>query len=213
MKTKFKSLYFNLIKFPSYIIFHPFDGYDELKRYKKGKPWVATLFIVLFAFFRIFVYVNESIIINNRNPHNLNTIQEIFTVLLLIFLFVVGNWSITTLMEGKGNMKEIFMVTGYSLFPVLIIGFPSVILSNYLTKEEMGIYTLLMGSGYALTGIMLFFGILNIHEYGLLKTILTFLFTVVAMLFMIFLGLLFFDLIQQFIAFIISIYDELRLRY
>jgi hypothetical protein len=58
----------------------------------------------------------------------------------------------------------------------------------------------------------LFLGILNIHEYGLFKTIITFILTIVAMAFLAFLGLLFFDVIQKVIAFIASIYDELRLR-
>ena len=78
--------------------------------------------------------------------------------------------------------------------------------------EEMGIYTLLRGVGYFATGWMLFMGILNIHEYGLFKTILTFLLTVVAMAFMAFLALLFFDLIQQFTSFVSTIIKELRLR-
>jgi hypothetical protein len=67
--------------------------------------------------------------------------------------------------------------------------------------------------GYIATGWMLFMGILNIHEYGLFKTILAFLATIVSVIVMIFLGLLFFDLIQQVIAFIASIIEELNLRY
>lgn len=143
----------------------------------------------------------------------LNSLQEIFSVALLIFLFTVGNWSVTTLMEGKGKYKEILMVTGYALFPVVILGYPAIILSNFLTLEEMAFYTLLMGIAYALTAWMLFMGILNIHQYGLGKTILAFIATIIAMSVMMFLGLLFFDLIQQFISFIVSIYEELNLRY
>ncbi|NLN50418.1 MAG: DUF1282 family protein [Acholeplasmataceae bacterium] len=213
MKTKLKTFWTNFVKFPFYVLFHPFDGYEELKRYKKGKLYVAIIFIILFVLLRIYIYLGESVIINQRDPLALNTVTELFSVILLIFLFTVGNWSMTTLLEGKGKYKEILIVTGYSLFPLIFIGFPAVFLSNFLTLEEMGIYTLLMGTAYFLTGWMLFMGILNIHEYGLLKTILTFILTIVAMAFMAFLGLLFFDLIQQFIAFIASIYQELRLRY
>jgi hypothetical protein len=169
--------------------------------------------MVLFAYFQIFSFTNLGFLINNNNPLDLNSLQEIFSVALIIFLFSVGNWSITTLMEGKGSYKEIFMVTGYALFPLIIIGFPSVILSNFLTLEEMAFYDLLMYIAYILTGWMLFMGILNIHEYGLFKTILTFLATFISIGVMIFVGLLFFDLIQQIIAFIASIIDEINLRY
>ncbi len=213
MKTKLKRIWFDYVKFPKYLLFHPFDGFDEFKRYKKGKMSVALVFIALFAFFRIFSYQNLGFLINHNNPLLLNSLQEIFSVVLLILLFTVANWSVTTLMTGKGNFKEIVMVTGYALFPLIIIGFPSVILSNFLTLEEMAFYNLLMYVAYISTGWMLFMGILNIHQYGLGKTILAFIVTVVSMSVMMFFGLLFFDLVQQFISFVASIYEELNLRY
>lgn len=213
MKTKLKKFWFNYFSFPKYILFHPFDGFDEFKRYKKGKLSVAITFISLFAFFRIFSYQNEGFLINERNPLMLNSIQEIFSVVLLIALFTIGNWSVTTLMEGKGKFKEIVMMTGYALFPIILIGYPAVILSNFLTLEEMAFYQLLMGLAYVSAAWMLFMGVLNIHHYGLAKTILAFILTVVAMAVMMFFGLLFFDLIQQFIEFVVSIYEELNLRY
>ena len=76
----------------------------------------------------------------------------------------------------------------------------------------MAFYTLAVGVAYFLTGWMLFMGILNIHQYGLLKTIMAFLATVVSMMVMMFLGLLFFDVIQQIISFISAIIEELGLR-
>lgn len=212
IKTKLQTFWQNFVKFPSYLIFHPFDGYYDLKREEKGKIHVSVVFILLYILFRIHQYLNESIIINHRNPNNLNTLTEVLTVVIIVALFTIGNWSVTTLLEGKGRFKDIFIVTGYALFPIIIIGFPAVYISNFLTIEEMGIYSLVMGIAYFFAGWMLFMGILNIHEYGLMKTILTFVLTVVAILFIAFLGLLFFDVIQKLIAFIVSIYDELRLR-
>ncbi len=212
MKTKLKTIYNDYVKFPKYILFHPFDGFEEFKRYKKGKLIVAIVFIILFAFFRVFQYQYTGFIINENNPLMLNSLQEIFSVLLLVVLFSVGNWSVTTLMEGKGSYKEILMVTGYALFPMIIMGFPSVIISNFLTLEEIAFYNLLMYMAVIATGWMLFMGILNIHQYGLFKTLIAFIATLVAMSIMMFLGLLFFDLIQQFISFIAAIYEEISLR-
>lgn len=212
MRHRLSNFWQSIFKFPSYLIFHPFDGYYELKREKKGKVWVGVVFVILFILFRIHQYLNESIIINHRNPNNLNTMTEVLTVLIVFVLFVLGNWSVTTLMSGKGKLKDIFLVTSYALFPIVLIGFPAVYISNFLTIEEMGLYSLTMGITYFMAGWMLFLGILNIHEYGLLKTVMTFILTVVAMAFMAFLGLLFFDVIQKLIAFITSIYNELRLR-
>lgn len=213
MKTKLQTMYNDYIKFPKYILFHPFDGYEEFKRYKKAKLMVALLFIGLVMIYQILKYQYEGFLINQNNPALLNSLEEIFSVLLLVFLFTVGNWSVTTLMSGKGSYKEILMVTGYSLFPLIMIGFPALVLSNFLTLEEMAFYNLLLYIAFIASGWMLFMGILNIHQYGLFKTILSLLATVVSMSVMMFFGLLFFDLIQQIIAFIVAIYEEISLRY
>lgn len=212
VKNRLSYFWQEWFRFPKYITFHPFDGYDDFKRYGKGKMWVAITFYVLYVFYRIFDYQYTSFLVADRNPLLLNSLQELFVVVLLVFLFVVGNWSVTTLMEGKGKMKEIFMMTGYALFPLVILGFPAIVLSNFLTLDEMAFYSILIGFGYGGTAWMLFMGVLNIHQYGLGKTILSLFLTMLAMSVMIFFGLLFFDLIQQFISFIAAIWQELSLR-
>ncbi len=213
MKTKLKKIVKDYITFPAYILMHPFDGYEDFKRYKKAKFSVAIVFIILFVYFQIFSFKNLGFLANPNNPSDLNSLQEVFSVLLLVFLFTVGNWSVTTLMSGKGSYKEILMVTGYSLFPLIVLGFPSVILSNFLTLEEMTFYQLIMYIAYIAAGWMLFMGILNIHEYGLFKTIAAFIATGVSIAVIMFVGLLFFDLIQQAIAFVVSVIEEFNLRY
>lgn len=213
MKNKLQYFIQHYFRFPLFVCLHPFDGYEDMKRYKKGKLSVAFVFIILYAFFQIFSFRNLGFLINTNNPQDINSLQEVFSVLLIVFLFTVGNWSVTTLMEGKGTYRDILMMTGYSLFPLIVIGFPAVVLSNFLTLDEMAFYSLLMYVGYIGTGWMIFMGVLNIHSYGLFKTVLAFIVTMVSVSVMMFVGLLFFDLIQQFIAFVVSIYEELNLRY
>lgn len=213
MKSFLANVYENYLRFPLYVLTHPFDGYDEFKRNKKGKISVAIVFIALFIILRIAQIQYNGFIVNDANPNDLNSLKEIIATLLILGIFVIGNWSVTTLMEGKGNSKEILMVTGYSLMPMIFIGFPAIIISNYITVEETGLYQLLLTFSVITTGWMLFMGMLNIHEYGLFKTIIAFFATIVAMLVMIFVGLLFFDLIQQFVTFVRMIWQELSLRY
>jgi len=78
MKTRFKKFIWEYFKFPLFIMLHPFNGYEEFKRYKKGNFNVAIVFIVLFAFFRIFKFQYEGFLINPNNPLTLNSLNEIF---------------------------------------------------------------------------------------------------------------------------------------
>lgn len=213
MSEKIKTFYQNFIKFPIYVLFHPFDGFYDFKFLKKGKVKIASLFIALFAILRIVEIQYVGFVVRDYDPANLNSLKEIIAVIIVITLFIIGNWSVTTLMSGKGNMKEIFLVTGYSLMPIIFIGYPSIIISNIIGIDEVGFYQILIGISYVATGWMLFMGLLNIHEYGLGKTIGAILFTVASMILMVFIGLLFFDLLQQFIGFVSMIWKEINLRY
>ncbi|MFP4177863.1 MAG: YIP1 family protein, partial [Acholeplasmataceae bacterium] len=105
MMTRLRRFWTNYILFPKHILFHPFDGYEAFKRFRKGRLSVALVFIALFAFFRIFSYQYEGVLINPNNPLMLNSLEEVFSVVLLVMLFTVGNWSVTTLLEGKGTYR------------------------------------------------------------------------------------------------------------
>ena len=86
------------------------------------------------------------------------------------------------------------------------------ILSNILTNEEIAIYTLVIALGVAFMIFMFFFGIISIHEYGLAQCLLTILFTIVAALIILFVGILLFDLFQKVYGFLYQIYQEITLR-
>ena len=212
MKEKLKQFWWNFFKFPGYILTHPFDGFDDLKRQKQGKLSVALILIAMLAVFQIVNRQYAGFVVNFNNPRNFNSINEILSVGILVFVFVLANWSTTTLMSGKGSLKEILLVTGYSIWPLLIIGFPNVLFSNIITQNEAAFYSVFQTIGWVLTGIMLFFGLLSIHEYGLFKSIASLLVTALAMAIIVFIGLLFFDIIQQVINFVSQIISELRLR-
>lgn len=212
MKAKLTYFIDEFIKRPNYVVFHPFDGFEDIKRYKKGKMSVALTFIGLFLILRVLQFQYNGFVINENNLQDLNALADILSVSLIIGLFIVGNWSVTTLMSGKGNMREILLVTGYALFPIVMIGYPGLLISNLIGLNEVGLYNVFIGIGWFFSGWTLFMGILNIHEYGLLKTIGSLLLTILSMLIMVFVGLLFFDLIQQFLTFIRMIWQELSLR-
>jgi cell division protein FtsX len=60
---------------------------------------------------------------------------------------------------------------------------------------------------------MLFFGLMGIHEYGLLKTIFMIIATIVAIAVILFIMLLFLSLIQQVYSYFSSIYREFVMRF
>lgn len=213
MKKVLKQLYNDLIKFPLYLVFHPLDGFEELKRYKKGKLYVANIFLVLLILLQILQYQNTGFIVNFNNPYEMNSLTIVTTVLVIVLLFTAGNWSITTLFDGKGKFSEIYMMVCYSMFIVIILQFPNILFSQIITTEEIGFYTMIQGFSFFYMILLIIFGLIKIHEYTLLKMILTVIFTIVAMAVLIFIGILFFNLIQQIYMFIYAIIREISIRF
>lgn len=215
--TKFKQfsrfIYEEFVKFPTYIMTHPLKGYDMFKREKRANMKVAVSFVVIAVIVQILKFQYEGFLVNNNSIQDLNAIAQITYIVSPIILFVVANWSITTLFDGKGKLKEIFMMICYSLFPFIIAGIIGIILSNILTMEEIAMYFLVNSIGVFLLGYMVFFGLISLHEYGLGKVIVTIIVTVIALSVILFIMLLGFDLFQKIYGFIYTLYREIALRY
>lgn len=201
------------ISYPLYIMAHPIKGFDEFKRDKKGKIGVAITFMLFAVFLNIMSYQFTGFVISQVTVTNLNTIAEFAYVFAPVILITISNWSVTTLFDGKGKMKEIFTMLGYCMFPLVWANFVGLFLSNLVSQQEQALYSLVTILGIFLMCYMAFFGFVSINEYGVLKCVITLLATVVAMLIICFIAILFFDLFQKMAGFVYTIYREIALRY
>ena len=203
----------NFIKTPLHLISHPIQGYMEFKEDKKGKFSVALGMVLIYALLVIIAYNANGIIINNNDPTKFNSIKLLIYSIMPIIVLTVANWSIATLMDGKGTMKQIFTMGGYSYFPLVFTQIIIIILSNVLTVDEVQMITMIRIIGYVLCGYMIFMGLVVIHEYGVFKSILTIILTIVATAVILFIALLIFDLASQIYGFFYSLYKEIVSRF
>lgn len=201
------------ITYPLYIMAHPIKGFDEFKRDKKGKLWVAVTFMCFLIFLNIMEYQYTGFIISQVDITKLNSFKEIILIFAIVTVITFANWSVTTLFDGKGKVKEIFSMLGYCLFPLCWAKLGGLIFSNFLTQNEAALHGLIIGIGIFLMCYMGFFGFISIHEYGLFKSVLSILGTILAILIIAFIGILTFDLIQKMSGFVYTIYTEISLRY
>ena len=186
--------------YSAHLIFHPFDGFWDLKHENRGSVRGALTFIGLTIVSFCFKYAG------------INVFFEIIGVMLPIMLFVTANWCLTTLFEGEGSCKDIFVATGYAVAPLPFMTILSTALANVLTAEESGILTMINNIAYVWVGILLFFGVMITHDYQLGKNILTIIGTIVGMIVIVFLVALFATLIGKIISFISNIITELSFR-
>jgi hypothetical protein len=167
---------------------------------------------VLTLIARIFKLQFTSFIFNQVYWPKVNIFLYLASVLFPLALWCVGNWALTTLFDGKGRLSQVYMATCYAITPYPLIQFPLIIFSNVVTVEEGEFYTVLSAISIVWAALLIIAAMSQIHEYTMGKTVLFTIMTIFAMLVMIFILLLFFSMVSQGVAFIVSVVREILFR-
>jgi len=195
-----------------YTIFHPFDGFYEMKFGRKGNLLYVCLNIALFwiSFSFLKQYVGFPFL--SRDINTMNSIIDLIVLSTVFFLFCIANWSITTLFNGEGKFKDIVLMSGYSMTPLNLFFIPATLLSRVLADQEGSFYLIFVYAGILWFLFLLFSGLLTIHNYTVGKAVLTIVMTMAAAFIILFLGLLFITVFRQMAEVVKSIYIELSYR-
>jgi len=197
------------LKYPFYCMFHPFDGFYEVRHREKGSVGVALLLVFLFGLSYSINRRFAGFVVNYINPRSVDSRTEVLGIFFAVLLLACSNWSITSLMEGEGRFKDILIVLGYSMLPMVLTFIPATVLSWFIAQNEDGLYYLLINVSVIFTVILAMIGIMTIHNYSFGKTLVTLIFSFIALLIIIFIILLLLYLIQQVYTFFYSLYTEI----
>ena len=194
-----------------HIIFHPFDGFWDLKHEKRGSLRASIVYLLLTVLAFFYQAVGSGYAINQQIVYT-TIIDQALSVLVPIALWSVANWCLTTLFDGEGSFKDVVIAMGYSMIPLILTVVPTTIASNFIVASETGILELITTIGFIWTGILIFFGMMVTHDYSMFKNILTSLGTIIGMVFIMFIGILFTTLLGKVVSFITNIVTEITYR-
>ena len=191
---------------------HTADECGEIKYKNTWNIRIATVTLVFF--FLAFVAKKQltGFIFNSNNPNNFNVLVELLITVGVFLLYVIINWAITTLLSGKGKIKEIYCGTAYALIPYIISLFISVVCSQFLTMDEQSFLMIIELVSLIWTSLVLLSALKVIHEYSFTKVIFSLLLTVLGMAFVVFIIMLFISIAEQFVSFFKTIYSEIMFR-
>ena len=195
-----------------HVIFHPFDGFWDLKHEHRGSARSAFVLLVLTIIAFFYQSVGTGYIFKPDDSDAKSIFTAILSVLVPVLLWTVGNWCMTTLMEGEGSLKDIFVSTCYALTPLAMMILLSTLLSNVLLETEQDFVILIEVIGFVWAALLLFFGTMVTHDYSMGKNVLTILLTIVGMVFIMFVAILFTTLMAKIVSFIYNIVIEIQYR-
>lgn len=112
-------------RFSKHLLFHPFDGFWDMKREGRGSLIFALLLVGLWIVANILSRQVTGFLFTETTVSTVDLPAEIRNVAVLFLLFTVGNWSITTLMGGEGTFRDIVMTFGLRLSAAVTHWYPA----------------------------------------------------------------------------------------
>ncbi len=204
--------YLQSLRYALHVITHPFDGFWDLIHEKRGTMAAAHTFLFLFLLTRVLKLICTNFQFISAPIQHINLFEEAASLLLPFLVLCVANWAMTTLFEGKGRFKDIYMAMCYALVPYTLIQLPMTVISNGLTYEEGSFYTVLIGISVIWCLFLVFVGLMEVHDYGPGKTFVFLIVTVLGACVILFLMLVFLSLLSDAFAFFVSLYREIVFR-
>lgn len=188
---------------------HPSNTFTDIKEKHLGSLPLCLLLMVLYYVVTVMETISGGFLFTYYDPASFNSIIVLIRSVGLVVLWIVANWLVSTLLGGKGKMKEIIIVTCYSLQPLIAEGIIYIVLSNVLLPDEASFLQILSIIATIYFCIMLVNGMLKMHDYSMGKFLWTTLLTVIGMAIIVFLLIMLIILIQQFGAFLATLVTEI----
>ena len=201
------------LRYALHVIFRPFDGFWDLKHEKRGSLSAALTIFGLWLIIYALSYRYTGFPVQIINWEYFNIWRAMLMTAVPLLLWCASNWCLTSLFDGKGSFKDIFIASCYALTPFILINPVLIIMSNLITVDEIDFYSFFFYLAQVWFIFLMLAAMVETHEYSMTKAVFSSLFTIIGMGIMIFLFFIFFSLLTDAAAYFIALYKEIAYRF
>lgn len=191
---------------------HPIDLFNDIKYEKRGSLGVANLLLALYFLEEIIDYFAVAYLFSNNEAQSFSVWPILLRTVVLVLLWCITNWAMSTLQDGKGTFKEIYLAACYALTPLVLFSVPLNLITNMMTLSESMFYSAISSALTLWSLILVFLGTMVVHQFTVRKTIGSVLLSLGMIVIIAFLVLLGFSISQQMTTFVETIITELLRR-
>lgn len=150
---------------------HPLDSYYDIRVSKKGTVLGASiLYALLFISFMLYM-LGKGFIYQYYDVQDLDISSIVVGFFAIIILFVVCNYLVTSINDGQGSLKQVYMIPAYASIPLTVVFFGVTAVSYVVTTNEAFFLSVAMVIGVVWTVILLYIGLQTVHNYTAFETI------------------------------------------
>ena len=186
----------------------PFDLYYEIRKNRKGSIVGATVLYLVFFVIYMAYQTSKGFIYQETDVEDMDMTAIVVGFFAIIFLFVVGNYLVTSITDGDGTFKQVYMIPAYALIPAGISMLAVTLVSHILTYNESFLLTIIMIIGITWSVVTAFIGFMTVHDYTFGETVKSFIITLFFMIIFAVGGIILSIMCESLYSFIISVGKE-----
>lgn len=191
---------------------HPFQSFHDVKYKKSGSMKIAISVTVCLLLSAVVKQTWCGFLFRRSDAESYNALFTVAQTMGLVVLWSISNWAISTIMDGKGRLKEVYIVSAYSMLPLILYNVIYVLLSHVVNVESVDAIIGFRIFVLIYTFYLLCVGIMAVHEYDFPKFLWTSFVAVLIMVLVVFIGFVIVILIQQLGNFLLSLFMEVVYR-
>ena len=191
---------------------HPFQAFNSLKNQKTGSIPLALLFVVLFYLTTVSKDLYGGFMYVLTDTSTYNALYTLIGSVGILLLWVITNWGLCILNDGKGSLKEVFIMSSYSMAPMIVYAVVFTVITHVIPSTGTSTFSLLSTIVAIYMVLLMLIGMTVIHEYSFFKAMGMAVLSVLGMVLVAFVIFSVILLAQQFIMFGVALVEEALLR-
>jgi sugar lactone lactonase YvrE len=191
---------------------HPVDGVYEMKHNRAASVGAATVLYALYLVVQAASRLGTGFVFNAYDPNAAGLGMLLFYSAIPFALGIVSNYLISSINDGEGRLRDIYIGVAYSLAPWLLITPFVILFSNVLTFNESFLYDAANLVAVCWSAFLVAVTLREAHDYTVRDTVKNILLTVFAMLMIVVVIAVVVILTTQEANFLATIFGEVLIR-
>ena len=161
---------------------HPIDRYYDIRVNKNGSLITATIIYIVFFGVYMLYQTGKGFIYQYTKVEDMDMGAVVVGFFAILILFIVCNYLVTSIKDGDGTLRQVYIIPAYGLMPVMISMLITIGMSYVMTYNESFILTVVMLIGLTWSIAVIFEGFSTVHDYDFKGTVLSLIITMAFML-------------------------------
>ena len=196
------------IRFSLHTSIHPIRGFHELKTGHPAAVPAATVILAVLCFVYVLFRQGAGFLFKTTTG-GFDLVRVIPTILVPLALWCAVSWALTTILQGKGSLGQVYAASVFSTVPLLIAMVVLISLSHVLVREEAGFYQGVLSIAFVWSGLLVLTSTMMTHDYDrLFRSILIILLVLAGIGVTVFVFLVLFSVVNTIVRFAAGVYRE-----